>query len=143
MFTNRYPRLEPVSPDGLATIERGWMRLVSVLGVRFDHPEALRVLAEAGQRVEGDVVLFDPEWVLEMVAMAPSEFTLHARNGARDIRVGSDTMVFVPVQGAPFVRRGLVRPEAARATPKFAPGRMRGPLRTRPAGTASSGWLWT
>ena len=51
MFTNRYPRLEPVSPDGLATIERGWMRLVSELGVRFDHPEALRVLAEAGQRV--------------------------------------------------------------------------------------------
>jgi trimethylamine--corrinoid protein Co-methyltransferase len=115
MFTNRYPRLEPVSPDGLATIERGWMRLVSELGVRFDHPEALRVLAEAGQRVEGDVVFFDPEWVLEMVAKAPSEFTLHARNGARDIRVGGDTMVFVPVQGPPFVRRGLERREAVLA----------------------------
>ena len=60
MFRNSFPRLEPVSPDGLATIERGWMRLVSEIGVRFDHPEAVRILVEAGQRAEGDIVFFDP-----------------------------------------------------------------------------------
>ena len=115
MFTNRYPRLEPVSPAGLDTLERGWMRLVSEIGIRFDHPEALRVLGEAGQRIEGDIVFFDPEWVLEMVAKAPSEFTLHARNAARSIRVGGDAMVFAPVQGPPFIRRGDERREAVLA----------------------------
>ena len=109
MFVNRFPLLEPVSPDGLEALERGWMRLVSEIGIRFDHPEALRLLGEAGQRVEGDIVYFDPAWVLEMVAKAPSEFTLHARNPARDMRFGGNHMVFMPVQGPPFVRRGMER----------------------------------
>ncbi|MEI6626961.1 MAG: trimethylamine methyltransferase family protein, partial [Thermoleophilia bacterium] len=109
MFRNSFPRLEPVSPDGLATIERGWMRLVSEIGVRFDHPEAVRILVDAGQRAEGDIVFFDPEWVLEQVAKVPSEFTLCARNAANDIQIGGDQMVFLPVQGPPFVRRGLER----------------------------------
>jgi trimethylamine--corrinoid protein Co-methyltransferase len=109
MFTNAYPRLEPVTPDGLDTLERGWMRLVSDLGIRFDHPEALRLFAEAGQTVEGDIVRFDPAWVLEMVAKAPSEFTLHARNPAHDLRIGGNHSVFWPVQGPPFVRRGMER----------------------------------
>ena len=109
MFRNSFPRLEPVSPDGLDTIERGWMRLVSEIGVRFDHPEAVRILVDAGQRAEGDIVFFDPEWVLEQVAKVPSEFTLRARNAANDIQIGGDQMVFLPVQGPPFVRRGLER----------------------------------
>ncbi len=112
MFVNQYPRLEPVSPDGLETLERGWMRLVSEIGIRFDQPEALRILSEAGQRVEGDVVRFDPAWVLEMVAKAPREFPLRARNPERDVAIGGDTMVFVPVQGPPFVRRGSERRDA-------------------------------
>ena len=109
MFSNRFPRLEPLSPDALDTIDRGWKRLVSEIGVQFDHPEALRRFAEAGQRVEGTVVYLDPELVLEQVALAPETFTLHARNPARDIELGGDTMVFMPVQGAPFVRRGDAR----------------------------------
>ncbi|MDX6567038.1 MAG: trimethylamine---corrinoid protein Co-methyltransferase, partial [Gaiellales bacterium] len=105
MFQNRFPRLEPLSADALDTIERGWMRLVSEIGVQFDHPEALRQLAAAGQQVEGSVVRLDPDFVLEQVALAPETFTLHARNPARDIELGGDTMVFMPVQGPPFVRR--------------------------------------
>ncbi|MGI9186458.1 MAG: trimethylamine methyltransferase family protein [Gaiellales bacterium] len=106
MFIKTTPHLEPVTPDGLAALERGWQRLVSELGVRFDHPEALRLFAEAGQTIDGDIVRFDPDWVVEMCAKAPSEFTLHARNPARDIRIGGNHMVFLPVQGPPFVRRG-------------------------------------
>lgn len=112
MLEHRYPYLEPVSPDGLETIERGWQRIVSELGIRFDHPDALRVLAEHGQRIDGDVVRFDPEWVLEMVAKAPSQFTFHARNPEHSMIVGGPHSVFLPVQGAPFVRRGDERRDA-------------------------------
>lgn len=112
MMEHRYPYLEPVTPDGLATLERGWQRLVSEIGIRFDHPEALRVLAEHGQNVEGDIVRFDPEWVLEMVGTAPSQFTFHARNPERSMVVGGPHSVFMPLQGAPFARRGDERREA-------------------------------
>ena len=112
MLEHRYPYLEPVTPDGLETLERGWMRIVSELGIRFDHPEALRVLAEHGQRIDGDIVYFDPAWVLEMVAKAPSEFTFHARNPEHSFIVGGAHSVFLPVQGAPFVRRADERRDA-------------------------------
>ena len=112
MHVHRFPLLEPVTADGLDMIERGWMRLVSEIGVRFDHPEALRVLAEHGQRIEGDIVHFDPAWVLEMVAKAPSEFVFHARNPERSFTVGGPNAVFLPVQGAPFARRGDERRDA-------------------------------
>lgn len=115
MLERRLPLLEPLAPAALDAIERGWQRLVAEIGIRFDHPEALRLLAAAGQRVEGDVVRFDPDWVLEMVAKAPRRFTLHARNPARDIEIGGDHMVFLPVQGPPFVRRGAERREATLA----------------------------
>lgn len=112
MLEHRFPYLEPVTPEGLETIERGWMRLVSEIGIRFDHPEALRVLAEHGQRIEGDIVHFDPAWVLEMVAKAPEQFAFHARNPAHDMIIGGPHSVFLPLQGAPFVRRGDDRREA-------------------------------
>ena len=115
MFRNRFPRLEPLSDDAIAVLEGGWKRLVSEIGIQFDHPEALARFRSAGQRVDDTVVRLDPEFVLEQIAKAPAEFTLHARNPARSVPIGGDAMVFVPVQGPPFVRRGNERREATLA----------------------------
>ena len=105
-------RYEVLSDDAMATIERGWRRLLQEIGVAFHHPEALQHFRDAGQTVEDEVVRFDPDFVLEQVAKAPSEFTLHARNPDRSFPVGGDAMVFIPVQGPPFVREGAVRRDA-------------------------------
>jgi trimethylamine--corrinoid protein Co-methyltransferase len=112
VFLNRMSRYEVLSEDAMATIERGWRRLLEEIGVAFNHPEALRLFRAAGQTVEGEVVRLDPDFVLEQVAKAPSEFTLHARNPERSFPIGGDAMVFIPVQGPPFVREGDVRREA-------------------------------
>ena len=40
---------------------------------------------------------------------APATFTLRGRNPERSFPVGGDVMIFVPVQGPPFVREGDVR----------------------------------
>jgi trimethylamine--corrinoid protein Co-methyltransferase len=112
VFLNRMSRYEVLSEDAMATIERGWRRLLEEIGVAFNHPEALRLFRAAGQIVEGEVVRLDPDFVLEQVAKAPSEFTLHARNPERSFPIGGDAMVFIPVQGPPFVREGDVRREA-------------------------------
>lgn len=109
MLTHRLPPVEVLSDESLAMLDAGWRRLVTEIGVEFLHPGALERFARAGQRVEGNVVRFDPDFVAEQVALAPARFTLHARNPARDVVLGGDHMVLIPVQGPPYVRRGPER----------------------------------
>src|SRR2546423_8725067 len=96
-------------------LDHGWRRIVSELGIDFLHDEAIAVLAAAGQDVEGQLVRFDPDWILEQVAKAPSEFELQARNPERTVTIGGKNMVFSAVYGCPFVRDGLVRRDATYA----------------------------
>ncbi|GAB3654028.1 trimethylamine methyltransferase family protein [Nocardioides korecus] len=112
MFRNKMPRYEILSEDAMATLDKGWRRLVTELGVEFMSQRALDVLAAEGQRVEGDKVFFDPEWILAQVAKAPREFDLQARNPAHDLHIGGDSMAFGAVYGPPFVREGDVRRDA-------------------------------
>jgi trimethylamine---corrinoid protein Co-methyltransferase len=104
MFLNRAPRFEVLSENALATIAGGWERLAQEVGVRFDHPRALELFAEAGQTVDGEVVHFDPGFLRLQAAKAPERFTLRARNPERDLTIGGEAMVFGAVNGPPFVR---------------------------------------
>src|SRR5246127_1829889 len=112
MFINTMPRYEILSPDAVAVLDRGWKRIVSEIGVQFAKPEAVELFAKAGQRVDGDVVFLDPEFVLEQVGKAPREFDVQARNPANNVHIGGDHMVFSAVYGCPFVREGDVRRDA-------------------------------
>jgi trimethylamine--corrinoid protein Co-methyltransferase len=112
MFVNTMPRYEILSPDAVAVLDRGWRRIVSELGVQFAKPQARVLFRKAGQRVDGEVVYLDPEFVLEQVAKAPREFDVQARSPANSVHIGGDYMVFSAVYGAPFVREGEVRRDA-------------------------------
>ncbi|HEV2427455.1 MAG TPA: trimethylamine methyltransferase family protein [Acidimicrobiales bacterium] len=112
MFVNRMPRYEILSEEAVDTLDRGWRRIVSEIGVQFVKPEAVELLAKAGQRVDGQTVFFDPDFVMEQVAKAPREFDVQARNRDRTIHVGGDHMSFGGVYGPPFVREGAVRRDA-------------------------------
>ena len=54
MFVNRMPRYEILSEDAVATLDGGWRRIVSELGIEFLLPEAVELFAQAGQEVDGD-----------------------------------------------------------------------------------------
>src|SRR5271165_2416666 len=112
MFVNTMPRYEILSADSIAVLDRGWRRIVSEIGIQFAKPEAVELFAKAGQQVDGDVVKFDPEFVLEQMAKAPREFDVQARNPANNVHIGGDHMVFSSVYGCPFVREGDVRRDA-------------------------------
>jgi trimethylamine--corrinoid protein Co-methyltransferase len=73
---------------------------MEVLGDR-----ALDALSGAGARVDRSSrrVRFDPEQVEALVALAPSEFTLYARDPDRDIVFGGANVVFCAVGGPAFV----------------------------------------
>src|SRR6266851_3775341 len=112
MFRNTMPRYEILSPDAIGVLDKGWRRIVSEIGVQFAKPEALELFRRAGQKVSGEVVFLDPDFVLEQVAKAPREFDIQARNPANTVHIGGDQMVFSGVSGSPFVREGDVRRDA-------------------------------
>src|SRR6202142_2053219 len=109
------PRYEILDEAAMAELDRGWRRIVSELGVDFLHPEALAALEAEGQKVEGQLVKLDPDWILEQVAKAPREFDLQARNPANNIHIGGKHMAFGAVYGCPFVSEGIERREATYA----------------------------
>ncbi|HET8673741.1 MAG TPA: trimethylamine methyltransferase family protein [Thermoleophilaceae bacterium] len=112
MFVNKLPRYEILSEDAMAVLDRGWRRIVSEIGIEFLLDDALDEFRRAGQRVDGQRVILDPDFLLEQVAKAPREFDLQARNPERSVHIGGDHMAFASVYGCPFVREGDVRREA-------------------------------
>ena len=67
MFVNRMPRYEVLSEDAMATLDKGWRRLMTEIGVEFMDDRALELFRQAGQKVEGNAVFLDPDFVLEQV----------------------------------------------------------------------------
>lgn len=112
MFRNTMPRYEVLSEEAMATLDRGWRKLMTEIGVEFMDARALELFRAAGQRVEDNTVFLDPDFVLEQVAKAPGEFDVQARNPANSIHIGGDSMAFGAVYGPPFVRQGDVRRDA-------------------------------
>ena len=115
MYVNDLPRYEILSEEAMAVLDKGWRRIVSELGVEFMLPEAVEYFREAGQKVEGEKVFLDPEFLLEQVAKAPREFELQARNPEHSLHIGGNHMAFSAVYGPPFVRDGDVRRDATMA----------------------------
>ncbi|MFL6133345.1 MAG: trimethylamine methyltransferase family protein [Nocardioidaceae bacterium] len=109
MFRNQMPRYEILSSEALETLDKGWRRLMTEIGVEFMDDRALDLFRQAGQRVEDRAVFLDPDFVLEQVAKAPAEFDLQARNPDNSVHIGGDSMAFSAVYGPPFVREGDVR----------------------------------
>ena len=112
MFINKMPRYEILSQDALGVLDKGWKRIVSEVGVEFDHEEALNLFRAAGQKVEGACVKFDPEFLLAQAAKAPKSFEVQARNPKNSVHIGDDSMVFGAVYGPPFYREGDWRGDA-------------------------------
>src|SRR5262245_18663540 len=99
MFRNRMPRYEVLSQDAMATLDAGWRRLVTEIGVEFMSDRAVELFVQAGQKVEDHTVFLNPEFVLEQVAKAPAEFEVQARNPEHSIHIGGDAMAFGAVYG--------------------------------------------
>jgi trimethylamine---corrinoid protein Co-methyltransferase len=112
MFRNTMPRYEVLSADAMATLDAGWRRIVTEIGVEFMSERALDLFRKAGQRVEENTVFLDPDFVLEQVAKAPKEFDVAARNPEHSVHIGGDAMAFGAVYGPPFLREGDVRRDA-------------------------------
>ena len=86
MFRNTMPRYEVLSEEAMATLDRGWRRLMTEIGVEFMDERALELFRKAGQRVEDNTVFLDPDFVLDTDTLVTGDdcFVLTVR--ARSMR---------------------------------------------------------
>jgi len=105
-ITRKIPYYEVLGEEGLVTMEQNAETILEEIGIDFrDDPEALAIWRQAGADVQGERVHFPRGMCRALVQRtAPREFTQHARNPARNVRIGGKHTVFAPAYGPPFVR---------------------------------------
>jgi trimethylamine--corrinoid protein Co-methyltransferase len=96
-----FPPTAAVSADQIEAIHEASLTILEEVGMDILLPEAREIYRAAGAAVEGQRVRFDRGLVLEAVAKAPAQFTLHARNPARNVGIGGDEITFCAVASAP------------------------------------------
>ncbi|MDQ7093301.1 glycine betaine--corrinoid protein methyltransferase [Desulfosporosinus sp. PR] len=79
------------------------MKILEEIGMEFEYEPALEVFKAQGQRVEGTRVYFKRDFIEAKVRLAPSQFTLHARNPEHNLVCGGENIIYMPGYGAPFI----------------------------------------
>jgi trimethylamine---corrinoid protein Co-methyltransferase len=104
-LTNPFRPVEILSADQVEAIHRASLRILSEIGFEVLGDRVLDAFAGAGARVDRleRRIRLDPEHTEALIATAPSEFRLHARNPERDVIFGPGHLVFCAVGGPAFV----------------------------------------
>ena len=104
-IVNPYRPVEILSADQVEAIHLASLRILREIGFEILGDRALDLLAGAGALIDPERrnVRLDDGLVEELIATAPAEFTVHARNPARDIVLGANHLVFGAVGGPAFV----------------------------------------
>jgi trimethylamine--corrinoid protein Co-methyltransferase len=99
----RFQPTSHVSEDELESIHLASLRVLKEIGVDVLHDEARAIMKRHGADVrEGEVrVRFDADMVLDLIAQAPPEFTIHARNPAHSQTFGGNNIIFAQMASAP------------------------------------------
>ncbi len=100
---NNIPVYEVLNSEGLDLIHDASMKILEEVGIVFRDDEALADWKAAGAEVDGERVRLHRDLVMALVAKAPSEYTMHARNPERSVKVGNRNRIFAPVYGPPYV----------------------------------------
>ena len=103
-LVNPYAPIEILSADQVDTIIDGAFTVLETRGMRFLEEGSRKLLRTAGAEHLDDAgtMRLDRGLVREMLALAPAEFTLRARNRERDIHIGGRSLVFASVGGPAF-----------------------------------------
>ena len=98
---NRDRPTEPLTEEGVEAVHDGAMRILEEIGIEFLNEEAIELFKKIGCTVDGSNVKMGRDWVMEMVAKAPSEFTITPRNPDRTLKIGGKTLLFGNVSSPP------------------------------------------
>ena len=93
---------EPLDEAGVAAIHDGAMRILEEIGIEFLNHEALDILRKSGGCIiDGENVRMERDFVMEQIALAPSQFDIMPRNPDRKITIGGKNILFGNVSSPP------------------------------------------
>ncbi|MEM7406909.1 MAG: trimethylamine methyltransferase family protein [Pseudomonadota bacterium] len=98
------PLVEPMSPEQIERVDMASMDILENVGVVFRDDIALADWRRAGADVRGERVHLDRAMVRELIATIPEHITYHARDPAKNVDLGGNHCIFVPMTGAPYLR---------------------------------------
>ncbi len=93
--------IEPLNHEGVLAIHDGAMQILEEIGIEFLNPEAVAILKQAGCIVNGENVRMGRDFVMEMIAKAPAQFEITARNPAHNLPIGGRNLIFGNVSSPP------------------------------------------
>ena len=93
---------EPLTQEGIAAIHDGAMRILEEIGIAFLNPQAIEIFRKSGGcDVDGEIVRMGRDFVMEQIALAPSQFDITPRNPDRKITIGGKHLLFGNVSSPP------------------------------------------
>ncbi|MEO6125621.1 MAG: trimethylamine methyltransferase family protein [Ilumatobacteraceae bacterium] len=105
-ITRTLAPFEVLDEENIAKIEVNADTILERSGVWIrDYPRAIELFVAAGAAADGERVRFPAGMCRSIIqASAPTQFTQHGRNPARNVEIGGMNTVFAPNYGSPFVR---------------------------------------
>jgi len=104
-FSLPYEPIRILSADQVQRIHDTALTILEEIGMKVLEPRARDYYQKAGARIEAgdDRVRFDRAMVEDLIAKAPAEFTLEARNPGKTVKVGKRNGIFSSVGGPAYV----------------------------------------
>lgn len=103
-LTRNFPVCEIMNEEHVHRIDDASMDILENIGIVFRDDIALQDWKIAGADVRGDRVHLDRGLIRELIKTIPAQFTYHARDPNKNVRLGGNHSVFVPMTGAPYLR---------------------------------------
>lgn len=102
---NRLAPIEVLSEDQVEAIHQASLKVLANAGIKVLGADARGFYREAGADIdEGEMIVrFAPELIEELLAKAPANFAIEARNPERSLEMGGNNIHFSSVNGPSFV----------------------------------------
>lgn len=85
-----------MTKENVQKIHEASMKILAKTGMKFIHPDAVKVLQEHGVKMEGNVAYFTEDQIMEWIAKAPHTADLYAADSAYDVSIGEDRSYNAP-----------------------------------------------
>ena len=108
MITHPLQYCQKLTVKDVEKILEASLCILQTKGMIFQSPQACRLLAEAGAKVDfqRQHAIFSEDLVLDSIAKAPGRWTLYARNPDHNVSIGGKELVVSPGYGSAFIADG-------------------------------------
>ncbi len=101
-FTRKIEPIRVLSDLQIEELHKATLEILETTGVKYESKRALKLFEESGCNVdyESRIVKFPGYLVEECIRTAPSSFRVKGRFPEDDMRIGGNTLYFMPAAGA-------------------------------------------